>query len=443
MQSKQVSIIAAVFFSLMLVSSVAKAQETGSEALWYFCPGVGLYDYEGDQEVADGFVLTARLGYDFTQMWSLEGVLTLAPSLDVNDVGFTEIDPVTGQTITGRRNLADFDSTWGAGLSIDGLYHFTRWERLDPYLALGGGFIFFGDKVNDSDLHASVRAGGGVMYHFNDMWAIRADGRALLFGSDHAEANSVIDAALVWTWGAYVPPDISATGSDGPLDSDGDGLSDDEEAQYGTDPLNPDTDADGLSDRDEIRTYSTDPLNSDTDYDALRDGDEVLKFETDPLKRDTDGGGVADGHEVLEDGTDPLNPADDLMLVELYIQFDYDKSVIKPQYYSDIDAIGKVLNRNPDSTAVVEGHADQKKASSAKYNQKLSERRAKAVVDYLVTSAGVDKARLKAVGYGFSRPKEKPDLVNGNPANRRVEVYIRNASDDMGMVEKPTPAENK
>jgi hypothetical protein len=59
------------------------------------------------------------------------------------------------------------------------------------------------------------------------------------------------------------------------LDSDGDGLSDEEEYKLGTDPFNPDTDGDGLSDREEVMIYKTDPLNPDTDGDGYSDGEEV------------------------------------------------------------------------------------------------------------------------------------------------------------------------
>lgn len=58
-------------------------------------------------------------------------------------------------------------------------------------------------------------------------------------------------------------------------DSDNDGLSDQEESIYGTDISLPDTDSDGLFDREEIKIYKTDPLNSDTDGDGYLDGDEV------------------------------------------------------------------------------------------------------------------------------------------------------------------------
>jgi outer membrane protein OmpA-like peptidoglycan-associated protein len=90
-------------------------------------------------------------------------------------------------------------------------------------------------------------------------------------------------------------------------DSDGDGLSDgDEVMKYKTDPNKADTDGDGLNDGDEVMKYKTDPLKADTDGDGLSDGDEVLKYKTDPLKADTDGDGLSDGDEVLKYKTDPL-----------------------------------------------------------------------------------------------------------------------------------------
>ncbi len=92
--------------------------------------------------------------------------------------------------------------------------------------------------------------------------------------------------------------DVTKTDPKNP-DTDGDGLSDgDEKLKYNTDPLNPDTDGDGLNDGDEINKYNTDPLKPDTDGDGLNDGDEVNKTHTDPLKKDTDNDGVSDGLEV-------------------------------------------------------------------------------------------------------------------------------------------------
>lgn len=59
------------------------------------------------------------------------------------------------------------------------------------------------------------------------------------------------------------------------LDSDKDGLTDAEEEEYGTDPFEPDSDGDGLYDREEIKVYHTNPLNPDSDNDGYLDGEEV------------------------------------------------------------------------------------------------------------------------------------------------------------------------
>ena len=91
------------------------------------------------------------------------------------------------------------------------------------------------------------------------------------------------------------------------VDTDGDGLSDTQEASLGTDPNNPDTDGDGLNDGNEVNVHSTDPLDADTDGDGLEDGDEVNIYGTDPTLADTDGDGLNDGNEISVHGTDPLD----------------------------------------------------------------------------------------------------------------------------------------
>ena len=71
------------------------------------------------------------------------------------------------------------------------------------------------------------------------------------------------------------------------VDSDGDGVSDVMEKEMGTDPFNPDTDSDGLTDGAELTTHRTDPLNPDTDMDGVKDGVEVMTNKTDPLLRES------------------------------------------------------------------------------------------------------------------------------------------------------------
>ncbi len=92
-----------------------------------------------------------------------------------------------------------------------------------------------------------------------------------------------------------------------PLDSDNDDLTDAEEAEFGTDPNNPDSDYDGLSDGKELHNLNLNPLMLDTDEDGLPDGAEVNIYRTDPTRPDTDGDGVTDMQEVQQQ-TDPLRP---------------------------------------------------------------------------------------------------------------------------------------
>jgi len=96
-------------------------------------------------------------------------------------------------------------------------------------------------------------------------------------------------------------------------DDDNDGLSDLDEAIHGTNPLNPDSDLDELTDGDEVNIHGTDPLDDDSDNDNLLDGEEINTYGTLPNNSDTDGDGADDGVEVSA-GTDPLDdtsfPAD-------------------------------------------------------------------------------------------------------------------------------------
>jgi outer membrane protein OmpA-like peptidoglycan-associated protein len=425
----KVVLCAAVAMGLWGAGKMANAAEVGNEHPLNITFSVGRMDFEGDFPTDDGFVGTARLGYDYSRWWTFEAGVFLCPYLEGSH--YTDWDNEKGQgfgaDINRLEDEAGVSSTWALGITGDALFHFTPWKRVDPYLALGGIALTFGDDFEDNDqADLGLRGGGGVLFNINDAWALRADFRGSFAGvSEKGTVNSILDVGVRYVFGANVAPAYTVSG--GPKDSDADGLTDEEELRIGTDPYHPDTDRDGLGDFDEVRTYTTDPLNPDTDFDGLKDGPEVFHYTTDPKDRDTDDGGVADGHEVMEDATDPRagHGGDDLQLFELNIQFDYNQSVIKPEYFKDLDVIAKVLKRDPGASARIEGHADKLKDSKRDYNMVLSEKRANACLDYLATKGGIDRSLLKAVGYGFDRPKAANDKIKGNPVNRRVEVYIR------------------
>ena len=400
-----------------LVWTARADEDLFTRAPWYGSAGLGAMFFEGDEPVKSGPILSLRIGRSFGPNWALEGEFGLAPRLE-------------GRSYSDGRHQLDGD-TWMLRLGADLLFHprNTRDLRWDPYLAIGAAAHFFGDDLyaDGGATDFNVSAGVGLFYHFNDEWALRADARQLVTARN-TEFNTILSLGLAWRWGARVPPDLRLAGT-GDLDSDGDGLTDAEERRIGTDPFNPDTDGDKLTDWEEVRVYGTDPLNPDSDYDGLTDGAEVHVYKTDPLNPDTDRGGVADGHEVIEDNTNPLDPKDDLQLFRLNIEFDYDKAILRPIYHGDLDVIVKVLQRDPGATARIEGHADRRKRSDRAYNQRLSERRAQAVLNYIADVGGIDRARLKAVGYGFDRPVAPNDTEANMQKNRRTEIYIRKSAE--------------
>lgn len=129
-------------------------------------------------------------------------------------------------------------------------------------------------------------------------------------GSNAIQATQAAGATQTASMTQTVSANQTKAAIEGQQDIDGDGLTDSEEAQFGTDVKNPDTDADALLDGEEVKVTGTDPKNRDTDNDRLSDGEEVKLHFTDPRNPDTDADGLIDGDEKQR-GTDPRNPDSD------------------------------------------------------------------------------------------------------------------------------------
>ena len=103
------------------------------------------------------------------------------------------------------------------------------------------------------------------------------------------------------------------------------------------------------------------------------------------------------------------------------IFFDYGKSTLRPESTNELERLTKLLNDIPTLKIEISGYTDSK--GSAEFNQKLSESRAKAVVDYLVkTSIVTDRLTFK--GYGKEQPIATNDTDEGRQLNRRTEFKI-------------------
>ncbi len=162
---------------------------------------------------------------------------------------------------------------------------------------------------------------------------------------------------------------------------------------------------------------------------------ETIPAQTCGGNADSDGDGVGDcqdrcprsmaGQAIGPDGC-PVPLTIDLRGVN----FDFDKSNLRADAVAILDQAVEILNKHPEMNVEVAGHTDSK--GTDEYNQALSERRAKAVYDYL-TGHGVDAGRISGPnGYGESRPiapntnEDGSDNPEGRARNRRTELNVRN-----------------
>lgn len=103
------------------------------------------------------------------------------------------------------------------------------------------------------------------------------------------------------------------------------------------------------------------------------------------------------------------------------VNFDFDKSEIRPDASVILDEAASLLSGKPDVKIRVEGHTDA--TGPEAYNQGLSERRADSVRKFLVEK-GIGEPRLTSVGFGESNPIAPNDTREGRALNRRVELQV-------------------
>jgi len=123
------------------------------------------------------------------------------------------------------------------------------------------------------------------------------------------------------------------------------------------------------------------------------------------------------GVSVTRTAPDELN-----VTVRNEVLFDFNSSALRPASRTSLREMANVFEKYPNTTIEVAGHTDS--IGSAAYNQRLSERRAGSVANYL-EGIGVNGSRIDAVGYGKSQPRATNSTANGRQLNRRVEIHIR------------------
>ena len=334
----------------------------------------------GDNDISDTSGGVLGLGYKFSGHWGIEGTYI--------DLGNTEMDLIGGGDV-------DFDIS---GYRADLLYHFSETASgVVPYLAFGAGeFDIDPDLAGvSSDDQTFVNFGGGFKKYITDNLAFRGDLRAIRNTSE-SSTDLAMMVGLDYFFGSRGK---KAAPVAAPLDSDGDGVYDDQDRCPNT-PAGVAVDSNGC------------PLDSD--------GDGVYDYKDKCPNTPA-------GARVDEDGCQYV--IKETVSVELEVLFDLNKAVVKPAFYEEIKNVGEFMKLFPSTNATIEGHTDS--TGDDDYNQGLSERRANAVRQVLIDQHGVDASRIKAVGYGESQPRADNDTKDGRQQNRRVMAVIKTE------VEKP------
>lgn len=174
-----------------------------------------------------------------------------------------------------------------------------------------------------------------------------------------------------------------------PVDSDGDGVVDSKDKCPGT-PTGRKVNADGCE--------------LDSDGDGIVDGDD---------KCPTVYARTADGCPL------PVTALEPKKLELQGVHFDFDRAALRPDAFGALDADVAALKERGDVKVEVAGHTDSR--GSDEYNVNLSQRRAEAVRNYLI-SKGIAADRLTAKGYGESQPVADNATDEGRFKNRRVEL---------------------
>lgn len=131
---------------------------------------------------------------------------------------------------------------------------------------------------------------------------------------------------------------------------------------------------------------------------------------------------IADERDVKAMEVERLR--DDLLRVSVSSEasFDFDKSEIKPEFRPTLDKVADVLRGDQTLQIRIVGHTDS--VGSETYNQQLSENRARATADYLISS-GVSATQIETEGRGELEPRASNENAAGRAQNRRVEIYLQ------------------
>lgn len=361
----------------------------------------------------------------------------LGVGVSVGALSLSDGSPPSDPTLADADGAAGVSGTLGVHLrpsatanSSEQRWHSGLWTGSHFGLMRSNGLLRMMSEVNvgyDFALGSGGLSAGpslGWMHVFQPDDALRpADANVLSFGL-HALFDSPDPAAAV-----EPPAPVAA-------DADGDGLADaNDQCPAEAEDADGFEDADGCPDADNDRDGLADaddqcPLDAE-DRDDFQDEDGCPDD-------DNDGDGIADRDDSCPDEAEVENgyaDADgcpdeqqvrvvgDQIVLDDRIHFHTNSAIIRRPSYGLLMNVSQLLNAHPEYVHVeIQGHTDPRGAES--FNQRLSERRAMAVMDFLIEMGGVDAVRLHATGHGSSRPLVSSEDEHSLYLNRRVEFIV-------------------
>lgn len=391
--------IVAVGFLLFLASSGWTAVQPDTFTL---SPMVGGHFFDNDLRLENSAFWSLGLGYNFTEHVGVEAVFSQTDA---------EADAGTANNAMVR------------GLRLDTLYHFSPDMKLVPYLAAGLGVFHYNPDAGSNESHLMGNVGAGVKYFLSKNVSLRADVRYVRDFPD-AENHLLSSAGVVFHFGlapaAAAPVEVEKMAvvqqkiADLPADTDADGVADNVDRC-------PDTPAGGLVDAVGC------PVDADADgvpdyLDQCAATPKAAPIDASGCPVDSDRDGVFDYLDRCKDTVIGASVDDDGCQTKLTLRINFanDSDLVDVRYDSEIAKAAQCINDYPGNLVYVDGHTDS--YGSMDYNQNLSLRRARAVINRLNEKFGIPLQRMAARGFGETVPVADSRDPNGRWMNRRVEV---------------------
>lgn len=375
------------------------AQESVDQKV-YLSPFAGYQLFDDKRDLSETGTFGFGLEYRFQPNWAAEVVYSRADADRKYNAG-----------------SSDFEE-----LRLDGLYYFGNFnEAWNPYLAAGAGHADFGGSIPDPQTAGTdhdetrVNVGGGVRYNVSDSISLRADIREF-HGIDESTFDTVASLGISVGFGRSTTPPA-------PEDSDNDGVPDTRDQCPGTaagvsvdaNGCERDGDDDGVVDsRDQCPNT---PMGAEVNSRGCE-----LDSDNDGIVNSKDRcPNTSAGATVDEEGCEGIEET--IETIELSVKFPTESAVIGNTYDDEIRRVADFMNEYPETSVEIAGHSDS--LGEASYNQQLSQQRAQAVADRLIDALGIDRDRVRAVGYGEAEPMASNETAAGRAQNRRVEARIQ------------------